>query len=109
MRKCMQGSIQKLLQTLYSVGRQAAAPVKAGRRRNSKLIPLVSMLLTILLHLLPNKTIKLNIFQVLRPIEMLLRTLVTCHWHSLFSVRKDPSVGSDSVCLSDHAQLLNYH
>ena len=30
MRKCMQGSIQKLVQTLYSVGRQAAAPVKAG-------------------------------------------------------------------------------
>ena len=33
----MQGNVQRLVQTLYSVGRQAAAPLKSGRRRNSKL------------------------------------------------------------------------
>ena len=38
-RKCVRGNVQKLVQTLYSVGRQAAAPLRSGRRRNSKTIP----------------------------------------------------------------------
>ena len=39
MQKCLKGNVQKLVQTLVSVGRQASAPLKSGRRRNSKLIP----------------------------------------------------------------------
>ena len=39
MQKCLKGNVKKLVQTLFSVGRQATAPLKSGRRRNSKLIP----------------------------------------------------------------------
>ena len=38
-RKGVGGNVQKLVQTLFSIGRQAAAPLRSGRRRNSKVIP----------------------------------------------------------------------
>ena len=38
-RKCVRGNVQKLVQTMYSVRRQAAAPLRSGRKRNSKDIP----------------------------------------------------------------------
>ena len=39
MRKCVNRNIEKLVQTLFSVGRQGAAPLRSGQRRNSKTIP----------------------------------------------------------------------